>query len=633
MAHLCQTPVMAAHTPKRLEIQALESFVFMVLRSTTLPFFKLPIPQIDRDIGDQDTSSLDCIILDIDTEAEKRKLMLEHLLKLKKWWERNEWLGSEDTEIRRQIKECFTRELELIDPVCVFPLFRFVLQLVFSKKAGSTADAAECPDYPVIHLEVPRSLCHDYCDFLKSFGTFGIEEMSTQHLLFGDSEPWLIIIKNSPLLKKVHFRNNISEEILISIGSYCNMIDTFILEQVFGRMLVPIDCLYKTFFSGLDYKTVSEISKRPSSTKDISLSFPRLKWIDVGWKAYPQNMVTRYSLAEFIYNILYYYPNVVNVSWHLLRPFMVHIPSQLPEHCKDLTYSMRHVHFSGLMPWIQYHLSCLSSSEKIISYFKELQHITLCNCVDVRTDAESVKEEAKFAEIWLPKFRCSSLTVHVPFTPPEDVRVGDILSVYSSLFEKNGNNLSALHFHLHVEISARELCQAIILCPSLKLLELRMYESIHAQSEGDISIKTLHSLESLSVTYTSLSGTVYIHTLIEKLIKASPNLKSLELVLEHAPCEWLMMLAINKLIIGIHTLRLSFRAHPLIIPRTHNTRRRNIQASFYVPFIEQLPHLEVLMLGLLPFEVFTQVRMIYHTSQLRIIARGTPYIGYIVLDS
>lgn len=77
----------------------------------------------------------------------------EHLLKLKKWWERNEWLGSEDTEIRKQIKECFTRELELIDPICEFPLFRFVLQLIFSKKAGSTADAAECPDYPMVSVQ------------------------------------------------------------------------------------------------------------------------------------------------------------------------------------------------------------------------------------------------------------------------------------------------------------------------------------------------------------------------------------------------------------------------------------------------------------------------------------------------
>ncbi|XP_047487491.1 uncharacterized protein LOC125038172 isoform X4 [Penaeus chinensis] len=148
-AGCCQTTMMAAHTPKRLEIQALESFVFMVLRSTSLPFMKLPLPLIDRDIGDARPILLDAIILDIDTEAEKRKLMMEHLLKLKKWWERNEWLGSQDTEIRKQIKECFTRELELVDPVCEFPLFRFVLQLIFSKKAGSTADAAECPDYPM----------------------------------------------------------------------------------------------------------------------------------------------------------------------------------------------------------------------------------------------------------------------------------------------------------------------------------------------------------------------------------------------------------------------------------------------------------------------------------------------------
>ncbi|XP_042889817.1 uncharacterized protein LOC122264807 isoform X2 [Penaeus japonicus] len=630
---------MAAHTPKRLEIQALESFVFMVLRSTTMPFMmKLPLPQIDIEAEHVKPNNLDDIILNNDKSCtelyEKKKLMMEHLLKLKKWWERNEWLGNQDTEIRRQIKECFTTELELIDPECVFPLFRFLLQLIFSKKAGSTADAAEFPDHPKIHLELPRSACHHYCDILRSLKPFGIEEMSTQHIVFGNSEPWLIIIKNSPFLKKVHFRNNISEEVLISVGSHCNMIDTFVLEQVFGRMLVPIDCLYKTFFSGLDYKAVSEISKSQFCSKEISLSFPRLKWIDVGWKAYPQNTVTRYSLAEFVYNILYFYSNIVNVSWHSLRPFMPHIPSHIPEHCKYLTYNIRHVHFSGLMPWIQYHMSSLSNvSDRIISYFNELQHITLCNCVDIKTDVESAEEEAKFAEIWLPKFRCSSLTIHVPFTPPQDIRVGDILSIYSSLFQKIGKNLSALHFHLHVEISVRELCQLIILCPSLKLLELRMHESIHAQTGGDIVLKTLHSLESLSVTYASLSGTVYINTFIEKLIQASPNLKNLELVLEHAPCEWLMMLAINKLISGIHTLRLSFTAHPLITWRTQNARRRSIEASFYVPFIELLPHLEVLMLGLLPVDVFTQVRMIYHSSQLRIMARGSPYIGYIVLDS
>lgn len=636
---------MPAHTPECLEKLAVEKFVYMVLQhSIPSSLQNILLPQDDEVWIPYDHCKLDKIIMTPkNTWSElraERMLFMEHLQKLKQWWDDNEWLGKQKSEIRRQIRECFTRELELVDPQCRFPLFRFLLQLIFSTKVGGTADAQEVPHYPKVQLELRRNDCPVYSDILRSLKPFGIEELSTQHIIFGDSEPWIIIIENSPFLRKVHFRKNICEEILFSVGQHCPLIDTFIVEQFYGRLMVPVDCFYKTFFSGLGYEAVDSIAKSENSLDKLKyLSFPRLKSVDIGDRCDSQKVVKKQSLTEFLYNLLFFYPDVVCVSCHTLKPFLPKIPSSLPEHCSSLSYNIRHVDLTGLMPWVQQQLTRNSEHcderidfESVVSSFKQLQHLTICHCVDTHTNVESIKENTNFAEIWIPKFGCKNLTLHVPHTTSQEISNFEILSLYIPLFKSVGCSLCALHFHVHVGIDLSEVCQLICLCPNLELLGIRLLAEVNVCSEALFHVQRLPRLTSLSVACAASPGASIVNTLVQKIIAASPILTNLELMLAYRPYEWLMGMAVDKTLAKIRTLRLSFTVH-CVNEWAPDLPMAGVDVSFYVPLVELLPNLEMLMLGILPIEVFSQIKLIYRTSNLKIVARSKPYIGYAVLST
>ncbi|KAK8742477.1 hypothetical protein OTU49_001903 [Cherax quadricarinatus] len=633
--------IIPSHTPKCLQEQGLEKLVSLVLQHSipsslhSTNFLQLQESYIVCDHNNK----LDNILTSEGPELSHEKtLFMEHLQKLKHWWENNEWLGKQNSEIRKQIKEHFTMYLELVDPHCEFPLFRFLLQLMFSTRVLGTTDAAEFPDYPKMQIELHRNRCPAFSEVLKSLKPFGIEELSTQHIIFGDIEPWIIVIENSPFLKKVHLRQNICEEILLCIGQHCPLIDTFIVEQLLGRLMVPIDCLYKTFFSGFDYERVNVFSKsRRGLDMQKYLSFPRLKYVDLGDRKKFMKVVKRQTFTEFLYNLMLFYPDIVSISCHSLQPFSPILPISLPQHRYFMSYNIKHIDLIGLMSYVQY---CLPQplcqpkgsidTKSILLSFKKLQHLTLCHCASINTSDENIKEYAKFAENWLPKFGCKNFTIHVPFTPSEDIRNGQFLSLYIPLFSRIGQSLCALHFHLHVSIDLSEICQLISLCPNLELLEIRLLAEVNICSKTNFNIQRLPRLTSLSFASAAVLDTDSVNTLVERLITSAPILTSLELMLAYRPCAWLMEMAGNKILVGIRTLRLSFSARSLSkwIP---NQSMNQVDTSFYVLLIELLPNLEVLMLGMLHNYVFNQIRMIYHTSNLKIIARGKPYIGYALL--
>ncbi|XP_042233171.1 uncharacterized protein LOC121873595 [Homarus americanus] len=635
--------VIPAHTPKRLEDQALENFVHMVVQHSVPASLHCDLlPQVSEVRWSDDPNKLDRIIMTSESTwpelLPQKHLFMEHLKKLKHWWDDNEWLGKQNSQIRRQIKECFTMELELVDPHCKYPLFKFLLHLMFSTKALGASDTAEFPHYPKVQLELRRNGCPVYADVLRSLKPFVIEELSTQYIIFGDTEPWIVIIENSPFLKKVHLRKNICEEILLCIGQNCPQLDTFILEQVFGSLMVPIDCLYKTFFSGLDYESVNTLTSGIPSNMQKYLSFPRLKFVDLGSTSHFQKVVVKkQSLTEFLYNLLFFYPDIGSISCHYLHPFVPLLPTSLPEHCHSLSYNIKHIDLIGLMPWIQhlfqniyYHSDGKNHVESAVSTFRQLQHLTLCHCMSIDTSVESIQENAKFAEIWIPKFRCKKLTIHLSFTPPEDMRNGETLSLYIPLFRSIGHSLCVLHFHLFVSIDVCKICQLISLCPNLELLGIRLLAKVSLSAEENFNIQRLPHLTSLSVACSAWLDSNIVNSLVEKLISASPVLTNLELMLAHGPCEWLMGMAVDKMLNGIRTLRLSFGTH--CVNDWGDDFSVEVGASFYVPLIELLPDLEVLMLGIHHIDVLTQLKLTYRTSQFKIVVRRKPYIGYDVLN-
>ncbi|XP_045605565.1 uncharacterized protein [Procambarus clarkii] len=631
--------VIPSHTPKRLEEQALEKFISLVLQHSIPPsLHSTKFLQLQEfSIVHEHSSKLDKILTSGPEQIRDKTLLLTHLQQLKHWWENNEWLGKQNSEIRRHIKEGFTIYLELVDPHCEFPLFRFLLQLIFSTRVLGATDAAEFPDNPKMQIELQRNRCPVFAEVLKSLKPFGIEELSTEHIIFGNVEPWIIVVENSPFLKKVHLRKNICEEILLCIGQHCPLIDTFIVEQFFGRLMVPVDCLYKTFFSGLDYERVNTIAGSESHlSRQKYISFPRLKCVDMGDRRKFKKVVKRQSFTEFLYNLMLFYPNITSISCHTMQPFMPLLPVSLPQHCSFMTYNIKHIDLIGLMSFIHY---CIPETilqpngnidaKSIILKFRKLQHLTLCHCASVHTSDDNIMEYARFAEIWIPMFGCKNLTIHVPFSPSEDIRNGEFLSLYIPLFSRIGPSLSALHFHLYTSINLNEICQLISLCPNLELLEIRLLSEVNVFSETNFHIKRLSRLTSLSFASVAVQNisTSIINTLAEKLITASPILTSMELMLAYRPCAWLMEIAGNKMLDGIKTLRLSFNARS-VSKWVPNQPLNHVDTSFYILLIELLPNLEVLMLGMIHNVVFTQIRSIYRTSNLKIIARGKPYIGY-----
>ncbi|XP_063592538.1 uncharacterized protein LOC134769729 [Penaeus indicus] len=66
-----------------------------------------------------------------------KEILIEHLVKVKKWWDNEEWLGKQDNKTRRMIRDVCSDMLELFNSSCTCPIFQLTLELIFSKKAGT----------------------------------------------------------------------------------------------------------------------------------------------------------------------------------------------------------------------------------------------------------------------------------------------------------------------------------------------------------------------------------------------------------------------------------------------------------------------------------------------------------------
>lgn len=462
-------------------------------------------------------------------------------------------------------------------------------------------------------MELASRACPVFAEVLRRLKPFGIEELSTQFIIFGSQEPMQVILENSPHLRKVHLRKNITEETLICVSQNCPLVDTFVVEKPFGRLFVPVDCLYKTFFSGLNRDDVDVLAHNGSfSERQACRSFTRLKFVDLGADSDCPLSFNKGSFSEFIYNLMFFYPSLESVTCYALRPFVPKPLSKLPPHLQALKYSLQHLDMEGLMIWVE-DRAVLGSEEHTLSSFPKLQHITLFH------DPDTYLSVTDFARVWIPRFKCKALTIHTYFTLPHERTVENSLSPYQLLLTNIGANLTVLRLHLYAKLCASELYNLLSFCPSLEFLGIVM-SADHFEDEAPANIQTLPQLKCLTVEGPSLlSFSHYQHTLFNRLVQliimAAPALCQLELIVHHRPLTWLMSLAQKKILNGLEVFFLNLNPFG---PST-------VSVSFYVQLLELLPNLKVFMMGPICSQLLSDIKQIYRTTDLQIVARETVY--------
>ena len=73
----------------------------------------------------------------------------EHIQAVREWWERNVVVMGR-VGVWRSVLECLATELEYLDQYCLFPLFRLLLQLLFSIRVGRKLDGMTNSDQPSV---------------------------------------------------------------------------------------------------------------------------------------------------------------------------------------------------------------------------------------------------------------------------------------------------------------------------------------------------------------------------------------------------------------------------------------------------------------------------------------------------
>lgn len=462
-------------------------------------------------------------------------------------------------------------------------------------------------------MELASKACPVFAEVLRRLKPFSIEELSTQFIIFGSQEPLQVILENSPHLRRVHFRKNITEETLICVSQNCPLVDTFVVEKPFGRLFVSVDCLYRTFFSGLDREEVDALARSGSSSKcQACLSFTKLKFVDLGADSDCPLSINKGSFSEFIYSLLLFYPSLESVTCYKLRPFVPKPLSKLPSHFHSLSYSLHYLDLEGLMIWVQDRV-VLGSVEHTLSSFPKVQHFTLSH------DPDTYLDVIDFAKVWIPRFECKALTIHTYFTLPHERTVDNSLSPYQVLLNAVGANLTVLRFHLHANMCVSELCSLLSVCPSLEFLGIEM-SADHFEDGVPSNIQTLPQLKYLTVEGPSLlSFSHYQHTLFNRLVQlmivAAPALCQLELVVHHRPLVWLMDMAQKKILAGLEVFFLNLNPFG---PST-------VSVSFYVQLLELLPKLKVFMLGPICSQLLSDIKQIYRTTDLQLVAKETVY--------
>lgn len=226
---------------------------------------------------------------------------------------------------------------------------------------------------------VPSKSISSLTKFLLKLQPFGIERLSTTNFEFGCPSVLVTICKHSPFLRWVRLKMEFaSGDVLRGIGQSSPNIESVIivirkikLHEMKAAKVVEIlgkegleGNLYKGFFGGW---AKNDVKQKIQKGKGIHLSFPKLKYIDVGDSP---------EMRDFLHHLLYVYSDICSITCNeedrLMRMHYGHYPGfmasmlgDVPVHLqgKVTSYNLQDMSFSSY---------CLASKlHNIIKRYKE----------------------------------------------------------------------------------------------------------------------------------------------------------------------------------------------------------------------------------------------------------------------
>lgn len=415
-------------------------------------------------------------------------------------------------------------------------------------------------------------------------------------MIFGNPNPLVVIIKNSPLLKSIYLRYNSCDYVISHVGKYCPKIERFVLESFLGNITVSENYLYKTFFRGKS-KTQLINDDRDS----CALSFPNLSEIDVGHGV---------KVQEFLFHISLNYPGIKSLSCNSVSQSASYLMSSF------VLFSEKFKAFQVVDICLTTDCLIALSENYFLQYFPNIKHITL--------KLDSVKE----SQLNLIKERVTSIlrrfpisiSIHLPFESIDDDELSDI---FVPLFTEIGSNIQALQFYILRIVKVQLIWMLINLCPNLELLSLCfVYDLLYKCPFTNVKLLPLCKLKNFSYivhdNFENISNVNAFILPLENILQKAPHLLNFEVVLPSVTRDWILTAVAKNYIGNVTTFVLKLNPYDDMV-----------DVDFYVVLIEAMTSLKRLVLiGLSP-TVFLNLRQVFMTAQLCIFpGRPESYVAY-----
>ncbi|CAL4077102.1 unnamed protein product [Meganyctiphanes norvegica] len=428
---------------------------------------------------------------------EARRYLSRILTDVRKWWESSSGLGCLPLILQKEVVSTLSEVLTA--RMHISPLYRLLLQLLLAREAGGATTAAENK-----YVKVAKEHCPAVNNFLMNIAPFSIESLNTDIIDFEDQHTLNTIIKNSPNLRKVQLNHRDSFSVLDTVARFCSKLEILVLANFY----IPEECLYKTFFGGVDEAYV--ISSM-SNVSNIRLSFPFLRVCVHKW-----GTLTK-STKKFLQAFLHLYPNLQKITAHDNGGFQTDI--LIP----DIEVLFKNVNQNPCkLKAITLDVDCplLSKNNlgKISKLCPEVRHLTVDDWTTSSSNHNGFIVD-NFNNM-IQYIHINSLSLHMPSDKPAN---------YLPILNTFGKNLKALEIQLWCIVDADVMCNIINTCVNIESLSVEIWSIFRFNSP---KLDSLPRLKRLSIC--DKAGRADVCPFVKLVLGKAPNVTDLEVSIKDA---------------------------------------------------------------------------------------------------